>query len=323
MTRTGMKILGLVTFAAGSVATPTFAADDTGARQPNKGRTDTQQSGRAQPQTAQDAPRKSPSATESNRVTFEQAQELSSGALTHITSAQQALGNRDTTAAQRSLDAAANALRQLYDGVPGKQLMSALGGKGDIDLAPIFSTMRSTSVFVDPAVVAQVEEAKKRADKGDQAAAQEQLRLARSSLAADIALLPVESAYAYVVAAQSELRNGQTARATELLRNVPLVMEHVTMTAPLVPVRFDLRAAAAAAEANDWTRAGELVESAKQDLQQLASSPVADQQEQKMLQSLAKKVTDIDRRIDSGKKPQPREIRDLAKQTRPASTGTF
>lgn len=252
-----------------------------------------------------------------NRITMERATQLSQQALVHVTAAEAALERKDQAAAKTALDAAATSLRTLYDGAPAGKLLRELGDDTSLDVAPILSELRASHVYIDPSIAAKVEDANKKTKAGDRAAAAQDLRLARSMLIADLALLPVEEAYSRVLAARAELRDGDRDRALRLLQNVPVVIQSVTTTAPLVPVRFDLRAAAEAAEAGNWEQAGQLIEQAKTQLESATAMPGAPNM-QKELATVLKKVRDLDRRIDAGKKPRPSEMRDLAKQTRPA-----
>lgn len=168
---------------------------------------------------------------------------------------------------------------------------------------------------MDPEVTAQVEEAERQLKKGDQKAAEQQLRLARQRLAADVALLPIEDAYARVQAARGELRDGHPAQAQRLLRNVPVLITHLQTTAPLVPVRFNLRAAAMAAEKGEWDRAKELVGQATRSLEQVAAAPAPSELD-KELKPIVDRAKKLQSRLDKGQKPRPKEMRDLARQTR-------
>jgi hypothetical protein len=253
-------------------------------------------------------------------VDMARAAELAQGALAHITAATAALDsdNKDKTQAQSALDAAATSLRQLYTSVPEGEILRELGSNEPgkpLNLAPVLAEMRSRSVWMDPEIVAQVEAANRKMKEGDQQGANEQLMLARQRLAADVALLPIEDAYARVQAARGELKEGHPEQARRLLRNVPLVVSHVQATAPLVPVRFNLRAAATAAEAGDWGKANELVDQASKGLEQVASAP-APKQFDKELKPIVDRLERLNRRLDDGKKPRPKEFRELAKQTR-------
>ena len=247
------------------------------------------------------------------------ASELSQAALTHIVAATTALENNNTKNAQTALDVAASNLHQLYNAVPAGPVLSELGSNQPgkpMNLAPVLGEMRSRSVWMDPEVVAGVEEAQKQLDKGNEEMAEEKLMLARQRLAADVALLPIEDAYARVQAARGELRDGRPQDAARLLRNVPLTIGHIQVAAPLVPVRFNLRAAATAAEEGNWDRAKELVNQANQGIQQMASAPAADQEFQKEIKPIAAKAKQLTTKLEKGGKPRPKEMRDLARQTR-------
>jgi hypothetical protein len=247
------------------------------------------------------------------------AADLSRNALTHIQAGIQALNAHDDKAAQQALDQAAGTLRTLYMAVPAGPVLSELGpnepGK-PMDVAPLLAEVQSRSVWMDPDVVAKVDKANKQAKSGEKEAATQSLLEARQRLTADVALLPIEDAYSRVQAARGELRDGHAESALRLLRNVPVAIEHVQATAPLVPVRFNLRAAAAAAEKGSWQEAEALVEQARKDLEALASNSAAPAELHKELKPVVKQAQKIDQRFDQGKRPAPKELRELAQQTR-------
>jgi hypothetical protein len=111
-----------------------------------------------------------------------------------------------------------------------------------------------------------------------------------------------------VLAARVELEAGRQQNALQLLQKLPVVLTEVQVSAPLVPVRFNIRAAAAAAEAKDWQRAQDLLAQADTQLDQVVSSG----QVGKELRPVADRTDKMRARMESGNKPKPREIRALA-----------
>ena len=260
-------------------------------------------------------------AQETPGMDLAQATELSRSALVHIMAASAAIERQQNDEASRALDAAAGSLRQLYGAVPAGTVLSQLGTNepGEpMDLAPVVSEVQAQSVWMDPEVVANVEEAQRQMEKGNQAAAEQKLLLAREKLVADVALLPLEDAYARVQAARAELRDGRPEYAARLLEGVPLAIQHIQVATPIVPVRFNLRAAAAAAEEGNWDKAGELVNQATATLNEMAAAPGSDEMKKDM-ESLAKRAERLNSRLEQGRKPRPTEMRDLARRTQALS----
>ena len=209
-----------------------------------------------------------------------------------------------------------------YGGQAGQEMGRGFEGQEmgrDIttELAPLVAEVQRLAVYLDPEVVARVREAQQRANAGDQQGAFDSLRMARQALAADIALLPVEDAYARVAAARAELQRGQVEFAQRLLASVPIAIARLEASAPLVPIRFDLRAAAAAAEQGSWERARMFVGRASNHLQALRSfAGVEEPGFARAISSLTERVNTLQQRIAAGARPSPGEIRDLAQRTR-------
>jgi hypothetical protein len=261
-----------------------------------------------------------------SNLTTNEVMQLTQQAMTHIAAAQQALKDNKVAAAKSALTKSKQALDRLYDTPPVTALLNefdealnALAGKTPaletLDLAPLTASISSYTSYVDPEVLAGVETAKQQAKKGDAKGTEEALRLARDRVAVDMAFVPVEEAYVRVLAAQQALQNGDTKQALSLIRNVPVVVADMQLSRPLVPIRADLQAAAAAADANQPDRSRKLLQNANAQMQQLESvaksselssqlSPIADD-----LQELAKE-----------QKPKATQIRELAKRTRSVGT---
>ena len=182
-----------------------------------------------------------------------------------------------------------------------------------VDFAPLMTTVQRYRLYLDPEAVAGIEQAQQRHQKGDHKAAQERLVKARERLVMDMALLPVEDAYARVMAARAELEEGNRDQALRLLRNVPVLMTQVETSAPLVPVRFQLRAAAMAAEQNDWQRAHQLVDRANQQFQQLLGQ--ADQRVAQEMRPIGRQLGELEQQLQAGRRPQPRQFREIAQRT--------
>jgi hypothetical protein len=115
-----------------------------------------------------------------------------------------------------------------------------------------------------------------------------------------------------VIAAHSELESGDPELARRLLGGIPLVVEQVVASAPLVPVRFDLRTAAIAAEGGDWTRATNLIGRAWSRVDALRAD--AEGAPEDGLARFANELARLQTRIANGD-VRPQELRNLAQQT--------
>ncbi len=248
----------------------------------------------------------------------DQVQELSRAALTQVATAMSAIEENDHNRADGALAEAATELLQIYDAVPARDLLRLLWQADAVDeLAPILAQAHQQAVYLDPEVVRSVDRADEKARTGDRAGAQENLVMAQRQLGEDVACAPIEDAYARVVAARAELRGGNSDRALRLLRQVPLVVDRVDVSAPMVPVRFSLRAAAAAAARGNWDQARTLVNQAAGALEQIASAPSASGV-QNELKPVVSRARVLQKRFDSGRRVRPQQLHELAQRTRTA-----
>lgn len=244
----------------------------------------------------------------------EQVQQLSRTALTQIALAMGALEDKDRDRADQALSAAAGHLRQIYDAVPSRDLLRLLAHTDAADdLAPILAQVHQQAIYLDPRIVDNVDQADEKSRGGDRAGAQEDLAEAQRLLAEDVASAPVEDAYARVVAASADLRRGDAERALRLLRQVPNVLDRVDVSAPMVPVRFSLRAAAAAADKGKWDQARTLMDQATGGLDQIVEVARA---VRKDLLPVVNRAHDLQQRIAGGRKIRPQQLRALAQSTR-------
>lgn len=247
-------------------------------------------------------------------------------ALAHIGEAVTALDKGNSTAAKKALEQASQVIEPLYD----TPLMVAILNELDeaiasvqnkqqtlkaLDLAPLAASVATYRTWVDPSVATRIDEAKAGVKKGDAKATMEALRLARNRMAIDLAFLPVEEAYLRISAAQHALDEGEAKRAKHLLQTLPIVVSEVSISTPLVPVRFKLNAAAMAAEEGNWTRSQTLLREATKEMRDveklLKGKPIGAD-----ASALVDDLEKLDREIDAKDHPQPREIRELAKRTR-------
>jgi hypothetical protein len=245
-----------------------------------------------------------------------QEMQKANSALAQIDQAVNDIHDGSTAQAEGLLQQSANTLRALYENVPGRSVVNQMNtAHTKNDYAPLMTTLATEQVYLDPQVVANVKQAQQHQQAGNQQQAQQNLQLARDKMIADVALLPVEDAFSRVVAARSELQAGRTDNALELLNDLPLMLTQVQVSAPLVPVRFDLRAAADAAQHGDWSRATQLLDQADKQLQAVAAAGQGSKQASQ-LKPLVNRADQLSARADSKQKPRPREINALADELR-------
>jgi hypothetical protein len=290
-----------------------------------------------QPQKQKQKPQKQKQAMPSKDAgqpgrTSAEVMKITEQAMAHITAAQVALAKGDKAAANKALTQSARSLGKLYDAPELAAILNQLdeaiasaegegkakGGKQPaaqgLDLAPLSATIRHHQVYVDPAVVAGIDEAAAKAKQGDPQAAADALRLARNRIAIDVAFLPVENAYLRVLAAQQAIDQGNMKQAQRFLQEVPIVVAELQLSTPLVPVRFKLNAAALAAEEGNWERSEALIREATDDLQAIERMSKGTPSAQEV-SAFVDDVEQLGRQMDSQPRPQPQQIRELAKRS--------
>ncbi len=268
-------------------------------------------------------------AKDSHALTSQKLNEMktwSQAALSHIESAQQALQKGDDTKAKEALTASRTELERLYIANPASPTLKALdkaaqGTENGLDLAPLMSDVSTRQIYLDPKLVAGIKDADSKAKAGDKMGAQDQLRLAREQLVADMAFLPVEDAYARVLASKELLDGNQREQAQRMLKDVSIAMTSASVGAPLVAARFDLRTAAAAVEAKNWSEVRSLLDSAANRLREVSSASVSGSKAKAALDPIAGEAEKLQKRVDGGEKPSASELRALAEKTRAASVG--
>jgi hypothetical protein len=135
----------------------------------------------------------------------------------------------------------------------------APGERELVDFQPLAARVQAEALFLDPDVVREIGEAHRELDGGQRARAFELLGHARERLAADIGTPLLDDASHQLALAEDALKKGRRQDAASILGPLGRSLEQVGLRAPLVPVRFDLRAAAASAELGDWERARRFV----------------------------------------------------------------
>lgn len=243
----------------------------------------------------------------------------------NITAAQQALGKKDDETARQRLARARQILEELYSSAQGSDVLEEVQkahegvaqGQEGIDFAPLSAVVQNRQVFMDPQVVAGVDKAQKQYQDGNARQSSETLRLAQDALVTDMALLPVEASYARVIAAQSLLEEGKREEAGRLLGGVPITLQEWQVRSPLVTVRFNLRAAAAAADAKDPTQVQTLITTASTQFQQVMQAAQSDFAKQ--LKPIGDQLKRLRTQAENGKQVKGDDLRSLADRTRDLS----
>lgn len=153
-------------------------------------------------------------------------------ALESIVAAGRAIDRKDDVTAKKELASAKKTLDQLYGSSPGADVVKEMDRvqadlatkERGVDFAPLTALVTQSKTFLDPEVVAGIREAEKASKEGKTDEASDALRLARQAVIADVALLPVEAAYARVVAAQTMLGEGNREDARRMIAGVPIEM---------------------------------------------------------------------------------------------------
>jgi hypothetical protein len=288
------------------------------------------------PQQQRDPQQQPPAATDPAQPqrTSAEVMKITEQATTHITAAQAALARGDKKAAKQALDQSGRALKKLYDAPELSALLNqmdetiaSIEGEGEgkagkkprqaiekLDLAPLSATVRRHQLYLDPSVAAGIDEAAARAKQGDARATADALRLARNRIVVDMAFLPVEDAYVRVLAAQEAIDRGDMKQARQFLHGIPIVIAELQLSTPLVPVRFKLNAAALAAEQGNWDRSRTLVREATSELQAIERAS-KDTPAAREVSAFVDDVEQLGRQMGSQPRPQPQQIRELAKRT--------
>jgi hypothetical protein len=290
----------------------------------------------------QKAPHRTKAETLPQTPNVQQVMKLTQRAMSHVVAAEAAIRNNDLEAARTALEQSERELDQLYRNPALARVLQDLDttigeleGQDErvqaqediegevpprIDLAPLHASVRSYQQYMDPAVAAGIKDAETHAQRGDARATAESLRLVRNRMAIDMAFVPLEDAYARVVAAQHALEGGDQERAARLLRGVPVVVSEVQMSQPLVPVRFKLQAAALAAEEGNHQRSQQLLREANTDITNLEQAAKGSQFEPQVT-ALSDELARLQQHIAAGQEPDPEAIRELANRTRTIANG--
>lgn len=237
----------------------------------------------------------------------------------HLAAAERALAQDDVEGAEGALQNAAQSLQAILSEGPGAALASELGERAaelalpdspGADLRPLVAQVRALEPVLPQEVIPLVTDAQRQLERGDRAAAARSLLGARAWIASDLALLPVEQAFARTRAALAEVQAGNLQLARDLVQGVPPAMAELRTAAPLVPVRLRLRAAAYQAQQRNWAQAEMLLNEAGNELVAMrdGASPVL----ARRIDSLAAQVGVLQERLAAGTQPSSARIRRVA-----------
>jgi hypothetical protein len=185
-----------------------------------------------------------------------------------------------------------------------------------IDFAPLASRVESEALFLEPEVVSGIQRAEVSLGDGKRDEAFESLRNARERLFVDTATPLLDDAFRRLAASETALKKGDLSQAATLLSEAQPTLREVALRAPLVSVRFDLRAAAASADLGEWDRALRFVARATTRLEQLQQMSDAPE-----IPALLREAQRLETALRSRSRPQASAIRWLAGRTRLASSG--
>lgn len=232
----------------------------------------------------------------------------------------------DAESAIEQLQSAAAALQTLLDEAPGSSLTSQLGAAAaqlqlqdepEIGLDQLVTQVLQMRAVLPADVPALLEDARRQFARGNADAATRALLDARRSLLEDFSLLPAEQAFARTRAALAEAEAGNLGLARDLVQGVPDSIAELRGTAPLVPARLYLRAAAAEAGAGEWAAAESLLNEAGSALDQIQAAGSSSLSSR--ITSLRWRVGSLREQIASGQYPPARRIRQVAETAgRPA-----
>lgn len=242
-----------------------------------------------------------------------------------VSDARKALADGDTARAQAHLDRAAGSLSEMRRVLPGASLLRDLDDVGvrlvpgerlNVDIGPLAVRVEAEALFLDPAVVSGISQAEQLLREGKRKEAFVAFGQARDRLAADIGTPLVDDAGRQLAQAEDALKKGKLQQAADMLAPVGSAIDQVGLRAPLVPVRFDLRAAAASAELGDWERARRFVARAATRLEALQGatpSPV--------VPAVLDQTRRLERAIEDRRNPSSGDMRWLAARTRLSAQG--
>jgi hypothetical protein len=251
---------------------------------------------------------------------------LTGRVMSTTTSALGALERGQVAEAREHLEEAVEHMELLYSRLPGEPFLgdvdtalARLGAGQATDLMPLLERARERQEVLGEETLELLEGATVREQAEDLVGAAQELREARELLAEDLLLFPLDEARSHLLMARNALRVGNEGRARVQLARVPGLLEHVRATEPLVKVRWQLRAAAAAAERGDWIRARKMLAVTERRLREYRGGP-----EDPLTGTIALLRADIRLLLEQMRgreRPSPEVIRQLAHRTLPAPVG--
>jgi YfdX protein len=233
-----------------------------------------------------------------------------------VAAAERALLDEQPGKARVALERAEASLRALYAGATGSGLAQRLQEaetrlrRGErVWLRELASEVERHATVLDPSTIERVHRAEGDLQRGRRDEAARKLRLAREQLGIDFALLPIESAWARVIAAQVAIQRGDFALAQRLLGRVPALLAEVAVRAPLVPIREGLHQAALAAQGGDRDEAELELEEIAEQLREMEA--VAEDRIARAFRPLLSQLEGVLGRSEAQRPVRPGEVREL------------
>lgn len=229
----------------------------------------------------------------------------------------------DKTQLTASIQSAIAQLEQIRQSVPYNDLQQALyrttaqlQAKQKLPasaLQPLASAVQANRIYLQPQLIGSVGEAQGSLQAGDEQRAALDLKTASDALYNDVALHPIDQSLDNLAAAQKSLQGNNTAQLLKQLKAANQIDEKLKLEGPLVPVRFELRAAADAAGNQKHQEAQTLVQDAGDQLRHLRGT-IGTWQLRAQLDPLIQKVANLRAELDAGKTPSPADIQQVAQQ---------
>ncbi|WP_373045254.1 hypothetical protein [Vulgatibacter sp.] len=248
-------------------------------------------------------------------------QQATRRAMARIDEAAAAVEKQQLSRAKPSLDAAIEDLRGVSDVLPGEPLFGLLGetieaieaNPGRADLTELRTAVQEMRPQLEPAVVRAVEDARFALLAGNPEQAVSRLTEARVALGADSQRLPVARVEAQLVEARQLLANRDVRAAQRTLADARGGLEQIQRLGPLVPVRWNFRGAAAAADAGDWEMAERLLAESVGLLETMRQPRDAGLVQG--IEEMEAQARTYLQRIDGAQRPTPQQLRELASRT--------
>lgn len=238
-----------------------------------------------------------------------------------------AAARRDASALRARLEEADPVLARLARAAPGPlgariealardvaRLRRGEGAPGRAArIAALAERLRSEPVWLDPAVVAALSQARERLLGGDPGAAADLLRRAEAQLAADAGAAPVDSTRARIRDARKALGQDHLAAARRLGALAAAGLRDLAVGAPIARIGAGVQAAAASAAAGDWALAGRVLDDCAVLARRVAGAASPGVSDRLALAGM--EIEALSEGVAAGNTPAPADLREVAATT--------